>query len=298
MRKFRKVSKAVLSIFLIFLCTSCAHEAEQYQEESRSGLQMSSVGREPLFDAPSYSSNILMEIEPQKVNVEKVVSGWRYVEINGQKGYLPPEGVNYNESADAQIIDIPVTGQFPEYKNGCEALAIKMMMEPFGIYKSKDEIAAEIPKDREDAEFDEDGNIMVWGDPDKGFVGSIEGKEKIGFSIYPTAVVEYLKKYFEKPVNLTGASPEVLERYIRAGHPVVIWATVDFQDAEEGVTWLTDEGREITGTFSVHAMTLVGFDSENYYLNDPFTETKDYQVAKDVFCDIWTQIGNMAVSVD
>lgn len=291
-----KIRNSII-IVILFLITSCS-EREVYKRVSTEGKQMSSEKTLPIFEKPSYKSRILKKMQPKEVEVKKVINGWRYIEDKGERGYLPPANIQYNEEDEIQKLDIPVTGQFPEYINGCEAVSIKMLMDKFDLGKTKYEVAEEIPKDMEIPEYNDMGQIEIWGNPNKGFVGSIEGGQNIGYSIYPQAVVSYLRNYFEAPVDLTGSNTEILERYIKSGSPVVVWVTVNFQEPEEFFSWRTEDGEEIQATFSMHAMTLTGFDSENYYLNDPFTETKDYVVLKKDFDNIWTKMGKMAVSID
>ncbi|MDO5707213.1 MAG: C39 family peptidase [Andreesenia angusta] len=298
MHSFKRGFILIFSIFSLFLLTSCNNPGNiPIGTSARIGKQISGQSPEPVFKEPSFSSEVLEIMAPKEIYNIEFKNGWRLVMNHGIIGYLPPKIINYDYDNEVYL-DIPVTGQFPEYHNGCEAVSIKMMLEKLGINKTKDEIADEIPKDETEAIYDEQGNLAVWGDPDKGFVGNIEGGGDGGYSIYPKAVVEYLKKYFDKPIDLTGSSIEVLERYIRAGRPVVIWATVNFQDVYSHISWNTPEGKRIDGSFNIHAMTLVGFDEENFYLNDPFTETKDMPVTKERFVEVWNQLGNKAVSID
>ncbi len=268
----------------------------KYRFRSEKGIQMSGNSSEPLFSDIGYNNEILMDVAPREVDVTRVKDGWRKVNVDGIVGWLPPQSIEYNND-EAVIIDLPVTSQFPEFHNGCEAVSVKMLLDKFGFNLTKEGVVNEFPLDDTEVQFDEYGKISVWGDPDKGFVGSMVGQEDIGFSINPGPVVNYLGKYFENPVDLTNVDSSVLERYIRAGIPVVVWITVGFNDVNSSVSWMTPDGKEINGTFDTHAMTLVGFDQNNYYLNDPFTGTQNTQVSKERFVDAWGQLGNKAVSV-
>lgn len=294
MKKMKRL--LFIMIILVVGIVGCDLFIMKHKFKSEKGVQMSGETAEPLFTDIGYTSDILANIEPREVDVINVKDGWREVTIDGMHGWLPPQSIHYDDD-ETVLIDVPVTSQFPEFHNGCEAVAVKMMFDAFGIEKDKSEVVDEFPKDETEVEFDDYGNISVWGDPDIGFVGSMPGQEEIGYSINPDPVVKYIGRYFENPVNLTGASNEVLERYLRAGNPVVVWITVGFSDVTTSTSWMTPDGREINGTFDTHAMTLVGFDQYNYYLNDPFTGTKDMQVSKARFNEVWAQLGSKAVSV-
>lgn len=271
---------------------------EEEKEHTENSEIHEDIALEPLFKEPSYSSEILYGLLPQEKEFLGYDGEWRHVRISdGTEGYLPPEGIEYKMYDSSVMIDIPAASQLPEYQNGCEAVAVKMMMEGLGINKSKHELIAEMPRDMKEPVY-RNGRIYIWGNPHKGFVGYYEGGNRIGYSIYPEAVTEYLKQYFDKPKNLSRTDTATLERYIRAGRPVVVWVIEDFGEIERWLTWYTEDGEEIPATFEIHAMTLVGFDENNYYLNDPYTGTKNYKVSKKRFSEVWEQLAYMAVAVD
>lgn len=289
--------KLIVLVAIVLLIGCSGILTPKYKFESEKGMQMSSDTTLPVFSDKGYSNEILTRIDPQEINVNSVVDGWREINIDGTYGWLPPRNIQYDND-DSVFIDILVTSQMPELNNGCEAVSTKMLLDKFGFEKDKLTIAREFPKDRTKLEKDEYDHIITWGDPDVGFVGSMKGKDEIGYSINPDPVVKYLRKYFQNPVNLTGVSMDILERYIRSGNPVVVWVTVGFRDVQSGVVWNTEDGKEIQATFDTHAMTLVGFDEYNYYLNDPFTGTKNLKVSKNRFYEVWSQLGNKAVLIE
>lgn len=262
--------------------------------ESEKGVQ-SLTQSTPIFKDKSYKSEILGFMSPQKVKVLYVSKGWRLIESEYGFYWLPPSEVFYDRS-ESVLMDVPIINQFPELRNGCEAVAALMMLRKFGVDTDKEKFSHSIPKD--DTPLEKRGNdVTVWGDPEKGFVGDITGRAP-GYSIDPKPLKRFLEKYVEKPVDLTGVEPEILERYLRAGNPVVTWTTVNFKDLDSYDTWVTPSKKVINATFNTHAMTMTGFDDKYYYLNDPYTGTKNYRVTKQRFLEVWNSLGKKAISLE
>lgn len=262
--------------------------------KSEKGLQYLEY-ETPVFQDKSYKSSIVGTISPREVDVLETYKGWRMVESEHGVYWIPPTGIVYNFGS-AVMLDVPARNQFPELKNGCEAVAAQMMLEKYGITLDKLEFAGEIPKD--DTQMQKAGeDITVWGDPEKGFVGDITG-QSYGYSIYPKPLSKFLRNYVENPVDLTGVEPQTLEKYIRGGNPVVAWVTVNFKDRDSNEIWMTPSGKMVKGSFNTHAMTMVGFDENHYYFNDPYTGAKNYKVTKQRFYEVWSAMGKKAISIE
>lgn len=249
----------------------------------------------PIFQDNSYRSRIIGTIAPREVDVLDTYKGWRMIETEYGVYWIPPTGIVYDFDTTV-MLDVPVESQFPELENGCEAVAALMMLEKYGVTLDKVEFAESIPKDSTPIQKVGD-DITVWGDPEVGFVGDIKGNSS-GYSINPKPLNEFLRGYVENPVDLTGVEPETLEKYIRGGNPVVTWTTVNFRDRSSYEMWMTPSGKMVNASFNIHAMTMVGFDENHYYFNDPYTGTKNYKVTKSRFYEVWSAMGKKAISME
>ncbi|WP_019007665.1 C39 family peptidase [Cohnella laeviribosi] len=199
-----------------------------------------------------------------------------------------------NLSKSAAMLDAPIIKQNPELYNGCELTSLTMLLQYYGISKSKMDLIPEMKKDTTPIQFDEHGNITYWGNPNLGFVGDITGKQK-GYSIYHTALLDLLKSYIPTGVDLTGTSFDKLERQISDGIPVVVWTTIGYTEPKQWVVWDSPLG-PIRATFSVHSVLLVGFDKQYVYVNDPLTGVKGQKVDKLQFIKSWETMGKQALS--
>lgn len=158
-------------------------------------------------------------------------------------------------------LDVPFISQLPELPTGCEITAVTMMIQYAGTMVDKVDLAREMPKHSEN--------------PHEGYVGDPFTTE--GWTIYPAALVDLVKKYLGSAQDLTGHGIETIEEELSKHKPVVVLVT------------------SMHG-FTVHALTLTGFDSRHYYFNDPWTGEKDVKISKSHFIKIWTDYGKRALT--
>jgi uncharacterized protein YvpB len=158
-------------------------------------------------------------------------------------------------------LNVPLVGQLPELPTGCEITAVTMMLNYKGLNLDKVQLANEMPK-------------HPW-DPSLGYVGNPFTKR--GWTVYPSALRGLVKKYAGDVEILTGKSNSYIESQLRGGTPVVVWVS------------------PMHG-FSVHALTLTGYDQSHYYFNDPWTAEKDVKMTKSKFNKIWKNQGKKAIS--
>ncbi|MFC4321204.1 C39 family peptidase [Litchfieldia salsa] len=158
-------------------------------------------------------------------------------------------------------LNVPIISQLPELPTGCEITAITMMLRYKGLNVDKVALAREMPKHLED--------------PSIGYVGDPFTTE--GWTIYPSALVELVRKYSGQATNLTNTTKELLEEQLLNNKPIVVLVS------------------SMHG-FTVHALTLTGFDPNYFYFNDPWTGEKDVRISKSYFEEIWSDYGSRALS--
>jgi uncharacterized protein YvpB len=197
---------------------------------------------------------------------------------------------------DSAMLNAPLIKQFPELRSGCEITTLAMMLQFYGIQKSKMELIPEMKYDKTAYQLDQEGKIVNWGNPNIGFVGDITGRAK-GFGIYHTALIHLLKKYIPTAVDLTGQSFDVLERKIAEGIPVEVWTTIDYIENVQWMEWDTSIG-PIRATFSEHAVLLVGYDKDHVYVNDPLSGKSNVKINKALFIRTWEMMEKQAISYE
>ncbi|SFI01720.1 Uncharacterized protein YvpB [Bacillus sp. 71mf] len=159
-------------------------------------------------------------------------------------------------------MDVPIISQRDPYMpsrnlvSGCEITSVTMMLQYAGANVDKVQLAYEMPY----SSFD----------PNLGFVGNPFGR---GWTIYPPALMDLVRKYAGSSINLTGQD---IKRQLDAGKPVVVWMTMH--------------------GFTVHAITLVGYDENNFYYNDPWTGEKNASMYWSDFYNNWSTQNRRAIS--
>ncbi|MDF2815726.1 MAG: hypothetical protein K0Q81_1926, partial [Paenibacillus sp.] len=153
-----------------------------------------------------------------------------------------------------------------------------------------------LPVDPTPIEEGENGEIQVWGDPDAGFVGDITGNT-VGYGVYVNPIAKILEALYEPgALNLSGQDFTEIEKIVAAGKPVIVWNTDSFYPANEKITWLTPEGKEVSASLNVHCVVIVGIDEQYVYLNNPMDARKGQQVGKQAFIEAWEQMGSQAMT--
>lgn len=173
----------------------------------------------------------------------------------------------------------------------CEAAALKMALAGKGVSVSEDEIMSRIGYDPTPRGSD------TWGDPDRAFVGDINGAQNsTGYGVHWGPVARAASAWRPSQA-LTGMSVSDAARELEAGNPIVIWGVTG---AAYYDPWRTPEGRKIEAWKGEHARTLIGFKGSvenptSFIINDPLAGRVTWSSAK--LKDNWATFSNGAVVV-
>ncbi|WP_169802737.1 serine hydrolase [Neobacillus soli] len=158
-------------------------------------------------------------------------------------------------------LNVPLINQRPELPTGCEITAVTMMLQYKGVRVNKVTLANKMPRHS--------------SNPNLGYVGNPFTKR--GWTIYPPALMGVVKKYAGSAKNLTGTSNANVEKQLLNNKPIVVLVS------------------RMHG-FSVHALTLTGFDKTNYYYNDCWSGEKNAKISKKEFNKLWSNQSKRAIS--
>ncbi|MEG1256163.1 C39 family peptidase [Clostridium sp.] len=249
-------------------------EKKRLEEEEKAAKQEAKIKAREEAVAKKAEEKRLKEEEIQKLK-EKL-----------EKEKNPPKSL---------ILDVPIINQLPEYKNGCEATSLTMMLNYAGIKVDKHSVIKEIKIDPTPIKYNSSGKIVQWGNPKLGFVGDITGN-KAGYSIDPVALEPVINQYLPgKALDLTGCDYSKLESTLLSGRPIIVWITSNFKDPNISQTW-TSGTETINSYYSQHAVLITGIDEKNIHYNDPLTGIKDAIIDKVTFESVWTKMGKKALS--
>ncbi|MDO3677701.1 C39 family peptidase [Paenibacillus ehimensis] len=198
------------------------------------------------------------------------------------------------ERPKSVLLEAPHIRQLPELPSGCEVTSLAMLLQFYGVNKSKMDLVPEMKKDPTPIRYNKNGSIAYWGNPNTGFVGEVTGAAK-GFGIYHTALFELLKAYVPTAQDLTKEPFSKLEDQLIQGVPSVVWTTINYKVPDNWVVWDTPIG-PIETTFMEHAVLLVGFDEQYVYVNDPLAGQSNKKIDKEAFIATWEAMGRQALS--
>lgn len=161
--------------------------------------------------------------------------------------------------ADAITLDVPLIRQLPELPTGCEVVSATMLLQYYEIAVDKIQTAEALP---------------LSSNPALGFVGSPFLSS--GYTIDPEPLALALSPWMDELVGVQGMTMEELKEALSSGNPVVVWL--------EGFHG-----------FTIHAVTVTGYDGDSIRINDPWTGEKNATLETDHFISMWVALGNKAL---
>lgn len=172
------------------------------------------------------------------------------------------------------ILKVPVYVQ--EFKNSCEAAALRMALAYKNIQTSGD---MELIQKFGYSPTHKDVTNNIWSDPQKEFVGFVDERcSECGYGVYGIPVTKTARAYGVNAIYLTDVVPSVLAEELSKDNPVVVWG---YTSLSNPYTWKTPTGGTVKAFKGLHARVLVGFRGEKenpkgFYLNDPLTGKREY----------------------
>ncbi len=200
---------------------------------------------------------------------------------------------------------VPAQSQLPQLQNGCEVTSLSMLLTAVHHPVSKMTLAAEQPTDPTPAVLKPipgfKGNpileVVSWGNPNVGFVGSVEGGAQLGYGIYNGPLDHLLNEILPgQAEDMTGDSFTQILDHVAHGVPVEAWTTINFEPTNDWVTWQSPEG-PVTATPMEHAVLIVGYTPTTVIINNPYTGQANEAVNRADFIAAWTQLGSQAITV-
>jgi uncharacterized protein YvpB len=171
-----------------------------------------------------------------------------------------------------------VTFYYQTHNLSCEETATSMALTHQGLHISQNQILARLGVDWTRAVV-RYGKVVRWGDPDKAFVGNVNGSENnfTGQQANPKALVRVLKSYHA--VIVAWSEPHVtshvitaseIYHYILLGHPVVAYATWDWK-RHPIYYYKSEDGNRVPliAPYDDHVYTVVGVTTTKVLIYDP-----------------------------
>lgn len=203
---------------------------------------------------------------------------------------------------------LPVGTQRMQMPLDCEATSLTIALGSVGVHTTQQYVQGHFPTDTRAPVLGADGLPSRWGDPYSDFVGHVMGSEPAsnphwtayaGWGAY-APVVARAAESLGVPVaaQLTGWNPAALYAAVEAGHPVLVWTTVDYS-SQTARSWTAWDGRTVPWTVAGHVVVLMGVNTSAGTLefSDPLTGSYNGTTMAQ-FARTFTIYGSMAIVIE
>jgi uncharacterized protein YvpB len=159
----------------------------------------------------------------------------------------------------------------------CEIATLRMVLNFRGLGVTETELLSRLPFDPTPKQ----GNI--WGDPDRGFVGDINGRmPSTGYGVHWGPINDLANQYRPSEI-IVGWSPSQVAQEIVNGNPIIMWGVAGSRPRR--IYWQTPEGETVRAALIEHTRVITGFRGTiekplGFYTLDPIYREIYYPVGR------------------
>ena len=230
-------------------------------------------------------------VDDSKVNYGKVGSYKIYYTVQDKLGNktVKERKITVKERT-VMINGFPTYSQFPNYPNGCETVALYLMLKYYGVNVSPEVLVNNLKKG--DGVHWE-GGVRYGGDPETEFVG--DPRDQHGYGVYQRPIIALASKYKSGMVDYTGHSLNDVLEIVRSGKPVQVWVSINLKNTSVCADWIhKSSGKKINWICNLHSVVIVGFNNNYVYVSDPYVgKIKSYNRAQ--FQKMYNLFGKRAI---
>ncbi len=211
----------------------------------------------------SVTAEIIAESERMAIYETRVLFTIQPVTVAPVLGVSTVTAAAYTAVGSRTIL--PIKLDYQDQALSCEAAALKMALAGVGVFVSEKQIMAKVGYDPTPHKG------SVWGDPDRGFVGNIAGRQNTtGYGVHWKPIARAASAW-RTARTITNFSAAKVAAEIKAGHPVIVWGLMG---NARRTPWQTADGRVVSAWKGEHARTVIGFYGPveaptHFVLNDP-----------------------------
>lgn len=227
-------------------------------EETTEKIQMSINQFE---DSILNLENQLVELEKNKSSVKK--------EITTLKKEYKRLAAKLQNTPLFQIANFPTFDQKNHYPNGCESIALYLLLTYHGVHVTPDQIVAALKKG--EAVHTENG-IKYGGNPEIEFVG--DPTSESGYGVFENPIIDVANKFKSGIIKATGKTLDEILEIVKSGKPVQVWVSSYQRTPTKCNTWTHKaSGKTITWYCNFHSLVLIGATNSKVIVSDSLTGT-------------------------
>lgn len=208
---------------------------------------------------------------------------------------------------------LPVKFDKQDHALSCEAAGLKMVLAYRGVNVDEDELLERIgvePVARPYVHGDGadsapnpavSGTVrrgeLIWGDPQKGFVGNVDGKMfRDGYGVHWDPVARTAKEY-RPAYAITHYDIPALVYELDHGNPIIVWA---YLASGKPTSWKTPDGEVVSSVYYEHIFVVNGYSGpkdvpSGFHVIDTLYGPRFYSTAE--FLKRWNAFGRSGVVV-
>ena len=191
-------------------------------------------------------------------------------------------------------IKVPVSFKRQKHPLTCEAAALAMALNYRKISVTEDKLLQELNFDTKDPKTLDN----IWGDPDNGFVGNVNGSvfSGTGYGVYDKPIKDVAEIYRDAYVIQKGSLSFILGE-VDKGNPVIVWGLLP---RTQTINWTTLDGKDIKVQSGEHARIVMGYvgdvtNPSKIILMDPIYGK--IRMSTEKFLADWQKMENRAVVI-
>jgi len=194
------------------------------------------------------------------------------------------------ELSSYEIKGVKTINQYPKYPNGCEPVALTILLNYHNINIDAESIMNALPKG--EVPHYENG-IFYGGNPNYEFLG--DPRSYSGWGIWDKGLEITANKFKSPIINGTGMDFKEIIKLLRENRPVIVWTSINLQSPYIAATWRYKQtGEIITWKNFNHAVVVTGYTEDSIIISDPINGKIRY-MNKQKFIDVYNYMGKKAL---
>ena len=191
---------------------------------------------------------------------------------------------------------LPIVFDKQDRSLSCEVAALKMALAYHGVRVQESTLLKKVGFDTT-AKKVVNGQ-KIWGDPNKGFVGDIDGKmPATGYGVYSDPITRAGKLY-RPTYSIASWDLRSLSYELDQGNPIIAWIYIGKGTAD---SWKTPEGKRIQAVYNEHTVVVNGYTGSSeaptgFHVIDTLYGPQYYSAAD--FLKRWRTLGRTGVVVN
>jgi uncharacterized protein YvpB len=198
--------------------------------------------------------------------------------------------------ARAFLFNVPFFHQ--QHALSCEVASLRSALAGVGVTVSESDLWFRLPKDGTPKRVTANG--MIWGDPNTGFVGNVNGRmPKTGYGVFAGPIMRVADQYASSSL-IRVDNGHAIDAALAAHHPIIAW-TVIGPLPPKFYHWKTPNGASIDTPAYEHTNVIVGYRGtadriEGVYVIDPLSSLRyeswdEFQARTAPFGHVGIEIG-------